>query len=92
MSEERKRPQGFVIYESTLKMLSMCTPVEAGTAMIAAANLFLSGEPPTDIDRASEIVFNAVQSDINTALEKYERTCIKNKENRNKGLTNGDKL
>lgn len=87
---ERKKPQGFVIYESTLKLLSTCTPIEAGKAMIAAAELFLSGELPTELDRASEIVFNAVKADIVTALNKYERTCETNRANRNKGMTNGD--
>lgn len=94
MSEERKRPQGFVIYENTLKMLSICTPVEAGTAMIAAANLFLSGEMPTAIDRVSEIVFNGLKSDIDSAFDKYSERCRRNKENRNKRkeVTSGDEL
>ncbi len=79
MANKEKRPQGFVIYAGTLKFLTSCTPDEVGRAVIAGANLFLTGEYPSELDRATEIVFKAIKVDIDTALAKYEATCIRNK-------------
>ena len=86
MSDEIQHPHGFVIYETTLQILTTCTPLEAGNAIVAGAKYFFYGEIP-DLDRPSEIAFLAIKGDIEQALRKYDRTCERNREiakNRNK--------
>jgi len=89
--EETLRPHGFVIYETTLQILTTCTPLEAGNAIVAGAKYFFYGEIP-DLDRPSEIAFLAIKGDIEQALRKYDKKCETNREiakNRNKPKAEG---
>lgn len=76
--QKKDKPDGFVLFGPALKSLLQLPDDSAGRVMKAAANFFLSGENPGDLDLAEKIVFSLFLSDINDSLSRFRDVCDRN--------------
>lgn len=76
---------GFVIYREIAEKVKMLSDAQAGEVLKMAAAYAFDGKLQQTDDLAVALVFADVKSDIDRATEKYERICVRNRENGQKG-------
>ena len=87
MTEEIKKPSGFMIYADDWEAsLNLISDAEAGQIIKAVINYFMTGEIAEFTDRTLTLFFTQAVKRINTDTEHYNKKCQQNAYNRYKGL------
>lgn len=69
-----------MIFNQNLKDFSFLTDEQAGKVIKALANYYIEGIEPEDLDESiTQMVFSHLQENADWSLNKYQRTCDRNK-------------
>ena len=94
MSRPRKtRPDGFVLYAHSLRVLQVLPDEAAGKAIKAACAYFLSGQEMPEDSSMEYLAYSVLRLDVDAALDRFRETCDRNRENRHHSspvVTSGD--
>lgn len=72
--------KGIMIFNQNLKDFSFLTDEQAGKVIKALANYYIDGTEPEDLDESiTQMVFSHLQENADWSLNKYQRTCERNK-------------
>ena len=72
--------KGIMIFNQNLKDFSFLTDEQAGKVIKALANYYIDGAEPEDLDESiTQMVFSHLQENADWSLNKYQRTCDRNK-------------
>lgn len=96
MAKPRKqRPDGIVLYQQSLSILSFLPDETAGKAIKAAIAYFTNGAELEDTQSMEFLAYSVLRVDIDNALGRFREKCERNRRNRNGGeeqpeTTDGD--
>lgn len=94
MSRPRKaRPDGFVLYAHSLKVLQVIPDEAAGRAIKAVCSYFSDGQEMPEDPSMEYLAYSVLKLDVDAALDRFKETCDRNRENRHHSspvVTDGD--
>lgn len=94
MSRPRKtRPDGFVLYAHSLKVLQVLPDEAAGRAIKAVCAYFSDGQEMAENQSMEYLAYSVLKLDVDAALDRFRESCERNRENRHRSppvVTSGD--
>ena len=72
-----------MLYAERIQMLRMLNDKQLSNVIKAVLEFYSDGVIP-ELEQTEMICFSQIQNDIMRNFDKYEKTCKRNKENRNK--------
>lgn len=85
--EKQKKPPAIILYAERIQMLRMLNDKQLSNVIKAVFEFYSEGVIP-ELKKTEMICFSQIQLDIMRNFDKYEKTCKRNKENRNKYKNN----
>lgn len=82
--QRKERPDGFVLYSQSMKVLQLLSDEAAGRVIKCAIEYFLTLHEMTEDQSAEYLAFSILKVDVDTALSRFRELCQRNAENRGK--------